>query len=122
MEKPVFTSKVKVKCSICDQEIRKDMIDRHFKTKHPSQVNRKIKFNLIPVKGQSSLLTHGFTPSTSKDDNDDRKGDGDPGDDQQNAVQQIDMEEDIIESFGDKRMIEDDDDYNNNENKRVERY
>ena len=86
------------------QEMRKDMIDRHWKSKHPSQLHSKNKFISISITGQSSLLSHGFKPN--KPDHDVTSQDVED----LAASAQVDLEEDEVDNSGDKRHIDDDED------------
>ena len=89
------------------------MVERHWKTKHPSKVYTKNKFSSIPVKGQGSLFTHGFSPNTLPPDVEK------PDVDEQEVLGQIDVEKVDVEFSGDKRQFEDIEDYDSNLNKRV---
>ena len=62
MEAP--SSKANVVCSACSQNMRKNMIDIYLKNKHPNKsLEGKSKWRPILIKGQGSLLNHGFQSS-----------------------------------------------------------
>ena len=67
MEGGVFGSKQIVACSSCGQELRKDTVERHWKTKHPMQKLEagQSKWKCKTKHGQSSLLTLGFKAVTN---------------------------------------------------------
>ena len=62
MESKITGSKDKVNCTSCGQELRKDTIERHWKTQHPGQKLElgQSKWKSKPVKGQVSLQNFGF--------------------------------------------------------------
>ena len=79
------------------------MIERHWKTKHPSWAFNKSKFSPISVQSQSSLFRLGFSPKIPADDV------KQPDAEDSSVSDTIDDEEDVMES-GDKREVEDADD------------
>ena len=102
MEGGGFSSKEKVKCLQCGQEMRK--IERHWKTIHPNQLNNNVKYSAIPVKGQRSLFSHGFSSAIPS----------------QNVIQTMEVTDiqDRQETGGEKRG-NDDNDYDSNSNKKL---
>ena len=62
MESKITGSKDQVNCTSCGQELRKDTIERHWRTQHPGQKLElgQSKWKSKPVKGQVSLQNFGF--------------------------------------------------------------
>ena len=56
------SSKEKVMCKVCDETMRKDMIERHWTRKHDDRLKQgeKSGWKHLSVQGQSSLFKNGF--------------------------------------------------------------
>ena len=106
--------------SACKHGLRKDVIDRHWKNKHPNKsLDGKLKWKPILISGQGSLFKLGFQSSKPVEDDTQEKAIDDIEDMSGDGTE--DMADDGIEEIGaGKRDCDENENFPNKKVKRTE--